>query len=57
MFIIKCNFCKWIEHNSGLSKDLTHLKEIKNDCSICGKPRKFRCPKCHQIAKMHRKNN
>lgn len=55
MFVIKCQFCKWFEETTGFSKDLSHLFEIKNDCLSCGKPRKFRCPKCKRIAKMTRK--
>jgi hypothetical protein len=52
MFLIKCSFCKWFEETNGFSKNLSHLIEIKNNCSTCGKPRKFRCPKCKHVAKM-----
>lgn len=55
MFFIKCDFCKWFQETTGFSKDLSHLIEIKNNCPNCGKPRKFRCPKCKRIAKMIRK--
>lgn len=57
MFLLKCDFCKWTETTTGFSKDLVHLKEIKNSCSKCGKPRKFVCPKCKRSAKMIRKNS
>jgi tRNA(Ile2) C34 agmatinyltransferase TiaS len=53
-FIIRCDFCKWQELNSGLPKDLAHLFELKNTCDKCGKPRRFRCPKCGRMAKMKR---
>lgn len=54
MFVIKCDSCKWMERTTGFSKDLLHLTELKNNCSKCGKPRRFRCPKCKRIAKMNR---
>lgn len=54
-FLIKCNFCNWIEETTGFSKDLSHLRELKLGCFKCGKPRTFRCPKCKRIAKMIRK--
>jgi len=53
-FTIKCQYCKWREITTGYSKDLTHLKEIVNPCSNCGKPRKFVCPKCKRGATMKR---
>jgi len=56
-FIIKCEFCKWMEESTGFSKDLSHLVEVKVGCSKCGKPRTFRCPKCKRIAKMKRKTD
>jgi hypothetical protein len=55
MFLIRCEYCKWYEETTGFSKDISHLTEIKNACSSCGKPRRFRCPKCKRIAKMTRK--
>jgi len=52
-FIIKCK-CGWAEVTTGISADLKHLYEIKNNCPNCGKPRAFRCPKCGSNAKMFR---
>ncbi len=54
MFLIKCTYCCWQEKTTGFSKDITHLKELKNSCSKCGKPRIFICPKCKHKAKMLR---
>ena len=56
MFIIKCSNCGWFIRTKGTKKDLSdlNLKEIKNNCSTCGKPRKFKCQKCSMQAKMFR---
>lgn len=56
MFLIKCNKCGWSIKTTGLKKDLEHidLKEIKNNCSSCGKIRKFKCKKCASPSKMFR---
>lgn len=40
--------------STGISGELTHLYEIKNNCPTCGKPREFRCPTCGKTAKMLR---
>jgi len=57
MFVIKCK-CGWTFKTAGTKKDITdaELKEIPNNCSTCGKIRKFRCKKCSQPAKMFRIN-
>jgi hypothetical protein len=52
-FIIRCLKCRWARMSTGLSSDLTDLKEI-NICTNCGRPRTFRCPKCGLGAKMVR---
>jgi len=52
-FIIRCPKCRWARMTSGISTELQDLREIKT-CNNCGGPRKFRCPKCGQIAKMVR---
>lgn len=59
MFIIKCIKCGWREKTSGIKKDLSdaNLIEIPNNCSSCGKIRKFKCKKCSQPAKMFRLND
>jgi uncharacterized C2H2 Zn-finger protein len=36
---------------TGLSSDLTDLTEFKA-CYNCSGPKKFKCPRCGQIAKM-----
>ncbi len=56
MFLIKCNNCGWHIKTAGHKKELQelNLKEKQNDCSKCGKPRKFICQKCGQLAKMFR---
>jgi hypothetical protein len=50
-FLIKCR-CGWSELNTGLTEDLTHLKEIKK-CKNCG-GRSFQCPKCKNKARLIR---
>lgn len=59
MFLIKCIKCGWSIKTKGTKKDILDLKlkEIKNSCSTCGKPRKFNCQKCSSPAKMFRINN
>lgn len=54
MFLIKCTNCSWQKKTIGSSKEITNLKEIKNSCSNCGKPRVFICPKCKHKSKMLR---
>lgn len=56
MFIIKCSNCNWHIKTKGSKKELEELdlKEIQNNCPTCGKPRKFRCQNCGQLAKMFR---
>lgn len=56
MFLIQCAKCRWFVKTKGSKKDLEEIKlnEIKNSCSNCGKIRKFRCPKCSEVAKMFR---
>lgn len=56
MFKLKCNNCNWHVELLGDKKSIQdlQLKEIKNSCSKCGKPRKFLCKKCSTIVKMHR---
>lgn len=51
-WVIRCSKCKWQELTTGISVDITHLKEIKKGCPTCGGARKFHCPKCGQVAKM-----
>jgi primosomal protein N' len=51
-FLIVCKKCKWSERSTGLSSDLSHLREIKK-CQNCG-GRAFKCPKCSGTAKMLR---
>lgn len=53
-FIIVCSNCRWKKVTTGISDDLKDLKEIPNNCSNCGKPRRFRCPRCGNAAKMIR---
>lgn len=53
-FIIKCNRCQWGETSTGISHDMKHLHEVKRACPTCGGARKFKCPKCGQIALMRR---
>lgn len=53
-FIIRCPKCRWAEMSTGISADLVHLQEIPNNCEKCGKPRRFKCPKCGQHAIMNR---
>lgn len=55
-FLIKCNNCNWHIKTNGTKKEISDLNllEIKNSCSSCGKPRRFKCKKCGQHAKMHR---
>jgi transcription elongation factor Elf1 len=52
-FIIRCPRCRWAEMSTGISEDLTHLSEVVT-CTNCGGSRKFRCPRCGQLAKMTR---
>lgn len=54
-FYIRCKSCAWMHNTSGLAKDLESLKEIKSSCSKCGKPRRFKCPKCGRVAVMSRR--
>jgi|688.fasta_scaffold168057_2 hypothetical protein len=56
MFQIKCIKCGWSLKTKGTKKELSelNLKEVKNTCSTCGKPRKFVCKKCSSLAKMLR---
>lgn len=56
MFFIKCSNCNWSVKTLGNKKSLQELdlREIANNCSKCGKARKFICKKCGQIAKMLR---
>jgi len=56
MFLIKCSSCNWFIKTLGNKKELIslELKEVANNCSTCGKIRKFICQKCGQIAKMYR---
>jgi hypothetical protein len=51
-FVIKCS-CGWQRLSTGISESLKDLTEIV-DCSHCGKPRQFKCPKCGQKAKQFR---
>lgn len=55
-FLIKCRNCNWNLKTNGSKKEISDLElfEIKNSCSTCGKPRKFKCKKCGQHAKMYR---
>jgi len=53
LFQIRCQRCRWSEFSSGLSKDLTHLTEIKK-CQNCGGKRTFKCKKCGGMAPMKR---
>lgn len=53
-FIIKCLRCAWSETSTGISADLKHLNEVKTGCPTCGSARRFKCPRCGQIAKMKR---
>jgi hypothetical protein len=56
MFIIKCPNCNWQIKVLGDKKSILEndLKEIKNNCATCGKPRKFICKKCSCVAKAYR---
>ena len=56
MFMIKCSNCNWFVKTLGSKKEIEELDltEIKNNCSTCGKPRKFICKKCGQSAKAFR---
>jgi hypothetical protein len=54
VFLISCRYCNWSEKSSGVQSELTHLIELRNSCKTCGKPRKFKCPKCGMEAKMFR---
>ena len=53
-FVIRCLHCRWGKSSNGTKGDLGDLVEIKNNCSKCGKSRKFRCPKCGRPATMRR---
>lgn len=53
-FIIKCNSCGWSRRSSGVSVDLADLHEIVNNCSDCGKARRFQCPRCGSVSRMKR---
>lgn len=59
MFIIRCNKCGWREKTTGQKKDLidSNLIEIPNNCSSCGKIKKFKCKKCNSPSKMFRIND
>ena len=52
-FIIRCQKCRWARMTTGLTSDLTDLREIKK-CETCGGVRVFKCPKCGLAAKMIR---
>lgn len=52
-FMLRCHKCRWARMSTGLTKDLEDLHEII-DCSNCGKPRTFRCPRCGLNAKLLR---
>lgn len=55
-FIIKCSNCNYTIKTNGSKKQISELElvEIVNGCSSCGKPRRFKCKKCGQSAKMFR---
>lgn len=55
-FLIKCSNCNWSIKTNGSKKEILELdlNEIINSCSSCGKPRRFKCKKCGQYAKMFR---
>jgi predicted RNA-binding Zn-ribbon protein involved in translation (DUF1610 family) len=55
-FLIKCSNCNWNIKTNGSKKDISDLNlvEIVRSCSSCGKPRRFKCQKCRQSAKMFR---
>jgi len=53
-FVIRCHKCRWAAMTTGTSDDLQQYVEIPSNCSSCGKPREFRCPKCGRVAKMLR---
>lgn len=53
-FIIRCPRCRWARITSGIASDMTDLNEIEPNCINCGKWRRFRCPKCHNISMMKR---
>ncbi len=53
-FMIRCQSCQWARRSSGIASDLKDIHEIKNNCSDCGKARRFRCPRCGGTSKMKR---
>ncbi len=53
-FLIKCLGCNWARSSLGIKEDLADLKEIKSNCSTCGKFRKFVCPRCGASMTMRR---
>lgn len=53
-FMIACHFCRWSRRSSGIKTDLVDLHEVNNNCSDCGKFRRFKCPKCGHHATMKR---
>jgi hypothetical protein len=55
-FILRCMKCRWGRTSTGLSSDLSDLKETTS-CTNCGKTRQFRCPRCGQTAKLTRIRN
>jgi len=52
--MIRCLRCRWSKITDGTPEDLQGLIEVKNSCSDCGKPRKFRCQKCGRPSNMVR---
>lgn len=52
-FKIFCSTCKFSRLSTGLSDDLSDLKEIKS-CLKCGKNKKFYCPNCNGRATLIR---
>lgn len=55
-FMIRCKKCRWAKITNGSKEELKDLHEVKNHCSDCGKPRKFRCPQCGMPSPMQRIN-
>jgi hypothetical protein len=53
-FLLKCLNCNWTRSSLGTKEDLVDLKEIKSNCSTCGKSRKFVCPQCKASVVMRR---
>lgn len=53
VFQLRCKKCLYSEFSSGLTKDLSHLKEVKVS-AMCNGKRQFRCMKCGGLMEMKR---